>query len=69
MQTIDGSIPPLTNGEQDLYNDLKEQWEKQKEGVNQILNEDVPAFNKLLRDKGVEFIAPKKKVEEENVGS
>ena len=69
MQTIDGSIPPLTNGEKGLYNDLKEEWETQRNGVQKILNEDIPAFNKLLRDKGVEYIAPKKKKEEDKVGS
>ncbi|MEM9340561.1 MAG: hypothetical protein AAGA66_17635, partial [Bacteroidota bacterium] len=68
MQTIDGSVPPLTNGEQELYEDLKGKWNTQKEGVQKILNEDIPAFNKLLRDKGVEYIAPKKKSEEDKVG-
>jgi len=69
MQTIDGSVPPLTNGEQELYDELKESWEIQKGELEKILNNDVPAFNKLLKEKGVEYIAPqkeKKDSEEEN---
>lgn len=60
MQTIDGGVPPITNGEQELFDSLQKGWMNQKQNVETILNEDVPAFNKLLKEKGVEYIAPKK---------
>lgn len=65
MNTIDNSVPPLTNGEQELYNELQGIWMKQKDAVQDILQNDVPAFNKLLEQKGIEFIAPLKKKTEE----
>lgn len=64
MQTLDGSIPPLTNGEKELFDQLQQEWNKHRESVNGILNNDIPAFNNLLREKGVEYIAPKKKKED-----
>ena len=64
MQTLDSSIPPLTDGEKELFDELQQEWSKHRESVNGILNNDIPAFNNLLREKGVEYIAPKKKKEE-----
>ena len=60
LQTIDNSVPPLTKGERDLYEELEKEWSKQQQSVKEILTEDVPSFNKLLKEKGVEYIAPKK---------
>ena len=60
MQSIDGSVPPLTTGEKELYNELQKGWESQKKKVEGILNDDIPAFNKFLEEKGIEYIAPKK---------
>lgn len=65
MQSIDGSVPPITAGEKELYDELQKGWTEQKNQVNGILNNDVPSFNKLLKEKGVEYIAPKKKKEDE----
>jgi hypothetical protein len=61
MQTIDGNTPPLTEGEISFYNELQEQWNGLEKSVDKILLEDVKEFNDLLREKGVEYIAPKKK--------
>ncbi len=68
MQTIDGGIPPLTHGEKELFDNLQEEWKHHKKEVDRILNEDIPSFNKILRDKGIEYIAPRRKKEEEKVG-
>jgi photosystem II stability/assembly factor-like uncharacterized protein len=64
MQTIDGSVPPLTSGEKELYKELKESWGDQKNELEKILNNDIPAFNKLLKEKGVEYISPQKEKKE-----
>ncbi len=69
MQTLDGNMPPVTKGEKDLYKDLKTMWETRKKPMEAILNEDVPAFNKLLKEKGVDYVAPKQEKEEEKLGS
>ncbi len=61
MQTIDGNTPPMTAGEKTFYNELQEQWNGLEKSVEKILLEDVKEFNDLLREKGVEYIAPKKK--------
>ena len=65
MQTIDGGVAPLTGGEKELYEELKKAWLKEKNAVEGILDTDVPVFNKMLREKGVEYIAPKKEAEED----
>lgn len=65
MQTIDGGVAPLTGGEKELYDELRKAWMKEKNAVEGILENDVPAFNKMLREKGVEYIAPKKEAEED----
>lgn len=68
MQGIDGNMPPLTKGEKELYEDLNKIWLERKTEVNKILNEDVPAFNKMLIERNIQHIAPKEK-QEEKVGS
>jgi hypothetical protein len=68
MQTIDGNIPPLTDGEQVRYEDLHKVWMEIKVDADQILQKDVPALNQLIKEKDTPFIAPKEK-EEEKVGS
>ncbi|MEQ8715306.1 MAG: glycosyl hydrolase [Cyclobacteriaceae bacterium] len=68
MNTIDGNTPPVTKGEKDLYQELNKMWMERKGPMEKVLNEDVPAFNELLKSKGAEYIAPKEKKEEE-VGS
>jgi len=60
MQTIDGNSPPLTDGESTFYQELQEQWNGLQKSVDNILTEDVKEFNDLLREKGIEYIAPKK---------
>jgi photosystem II stability/assembly factor-like uncharacterized protein len=59
MQTIDNNTPPLTEGEKLLLQELNKEWAKVQQAAEKILIEDVGGFNQLLRDKGVEYIAPK----------
>ncbi len=68
MQTIDGNLPPLTDGEQVRYDDLHTRWMEIKVDADKILDEDVPALNQMIKEKDTPFIAPKEKKEEE-VGS
>ena len=69
MQTIDANQPPLTGGEKELYKQLSSEWKKIQQDVVQILEVDVAGFNKMLRDKGIEYIAPKEKTEENKKNS
>ena len=59
-QTIDANLPPLTKGEKELYKELNAEWKKHELEINKIMEEEVPAFNKMLKEKGVPFIAPMK---------
>ncbi|MEQ9425751.1 MAG: hypothetical protein RJQ09_15105 [Cyclobacteriaceae bacterium] len=65
---IDSNVPPLTSGEKDRFEDLDQDWSEVKKEVDQILNSDLPAFNKLLRESDIQHVAPKEK-KEEKVGS
>ena len=60
MQTIDHNMPPLTVGEQELAETLLQQWQQIKPVLQEIISEDIKGFNDLLREKGVQYIAPKK---------
>ena len=59
MQTIDNNQPPLTNGESKLYMELINEWKEVKSAAEKIMLQDISGFNQLLREKGVEYIAPK----------
>ncbi len=69
MQTIDGNAPPLTDGEKKRYQDLKDTWNTRKSEIIKILNEDVPAYNKMLEQKGVPYVAPNNDKKTEKLGS
>jgi photosystem II stability/assembly factor-like uncharacterized protein len=58
MQTIDGNIPPITEGEKELMKELLDQWQAVEIELNGVLTEDIGDFNQLLKDKGVQYIAP-----------
>lgn len=69
MQLIDANTPPLTEGEKMRYDDLKKIWNERKTEILQILTEDVPAYNKMIQDKGVPHVAPNNDKKEEKLGS
>jgi photosystem II stability/assembly factor-like uncharacterized protein len=65
MQTINGNVPPLTEGEKTLSKELLEQWHDVEIKLNGILTDDIGNFNQLLKDKDVRYIAPTKKDDKE----
>ena len=65
MQTINGNIPPVTEGEKELMKELLEQWQSVDIKLNGILTDDIGNFNQLLRDKNVQYIAPSEKEDKE----
>ncbi len=58
LQTIDNNSPPLTQGERLRYQDLKKIWDERKTEIQLILEQEVPAYNKMLEEKGVPHVAP-----------
>ena len=67
LQTIDGNLPPLTNGEKELYKQLNGEWTEINTVVERILGDDLSEFNQLLRDKGIEYVAPKQKKKKDTI--
>ena len=65
MQTIDGNIPPVTEGEKALMKALLDQWQGVEVKLNGILTDDIGNFNQLLKDKDVQYIAPSEKKDKE----
>ena len=61
MQTINFNIPPVTEGEKALAKELLEKWDAVDGKLSKVLNEDIGEFNQLLRDKGIQYIAPTEK--------
>ena len=58
--TIDGGEPPVTNGQKQRVADLKAEFSKLEQALA-TLETNVEAFNTLIRQKSVPFIAPKTK--------
>ena len=53
LQTIDGSDPPLTQGQRDRYGDLVEDWDAYKEKFEGILSNEISEFNHLYQQTGL----------------
>jgi len=58
QNTISGAEPPVTNGAKERYRDLQNEWSKYKTEIDQLFNQKIPAFNHLLAQKKVKYIAP-----------
>ena len=53
LETIDGSDPPLTQGQRDRYGDLSEEWYKHKKKLDSIINNEVTEFNRVYKEEGL----------------
>jgi hypothetical protein len=53
LQTIDGSDPPLTQGQRERYADLVDDWDMYKEKFKNILNNEVNEFNTQYKAAGL----------------
>ena len=56
QRTIDGSPPPLTSGQRQRVADLLEEWERYEAEINELLEEDVEAFNKWVLDQEIPIL-------------
>lgn len=52
----DANIPYVTEGQRKQYGALHRIWSKQQDVLNQIVRDDIPAFNRHCREKGVETL-------------
>ena len=52
LSTIDGSDPPLTQGQRERFVDLSEDWQTYKKNLNQIMDNEVGEFNRLYKEEG-----------------
>ncbi|MEL6852653.1 MAG: hypothetical protein AAFP92_29360, partial [Bacteroidota bacterium] len=59
MRQIQGSPPPLTQGQQQRARDLMNQWAGHQEDLNFLLGEDLEEFNSMMREKAVPYIDQK----------
>lgn len=50
---IDSSSPPVTNGVKKRLADLKQKWNQKKREKEQLLNEEVEAFNALFEEQNI----------------
>ncbi len=51
LNGVDGAIPPLTQGMNDRYNDLKAKWETVKSTRDTLINDEIAAFNAAFKEK------------------
>ena len=61
MQGINNGVPPITEGQKELAKELSKEWQQLELQLNGILTNDISEFNQLLKDKGVQYIAPSQK--------
>jgi hypothetical protein len=58
QNTISGAEPPVTNGAKERFRDLQSEWSKYKSEIDQLFNQKIPGFNRLLAKEKVKYIAP-----------
>ncbi|WP_222845751.1 WD40/YVTN/BNR-like repeat-containing protein [Flavilitoribacter nigricans] len=51
--SIDAYEPQVTQGVKDRLQDLDERWEKEKKALNNILETEIPAYNRLFREQNI----------------
>ncbi|MEC7857783.1 MAG: glycosyl hydrolase, partial [Bacteroidota bacterium] len=56
LNTVDGNIPPVTNGEISRYKDLNNKWLEVKKGFDEVIN-NVNQINNLIIKNSVPFIS------------
>tara|TARA_Y100001968_G_scaffold292229_1_gene297281 strand:- start:451 stop:1056 length:606 start_codon:yes stop_codon:yes gene_type:complete len=56
LGTIDGSDPPLTQGQIDRYSDLTDEWYNYKKKLDEIIDEQIRSYNELYRLAGLPAI-------------
>ena len=56
LGTIDGSDPPLTQGQIDRYSDLTDEWYNYKKKLDGIIDEQIRSYNELYRLAGLPAI-------------
>ena len=56
LNTVDGNIPPITNGEISRYKDLNNKWLEVKKGFDEVIN-NVNQINNLIIKNSVPFIS------------
>lgn len=53
---MDVNIPYVTNGQKQQYENLNADWQKLKQKINTMLNNDVAGFNTLCRQKNIDKV-------------
>lgn len=56
LNTVDGNIPPVTNGEISRYKDLNKKWLEIKKGFDEVIN-NISQINNLIIENSVPFIS------------
>jgi len=59
--TIDSSVPPVTDGQKQRFADLMNEWQARKSEIQQLMNENIPNYNRLIRDNNIPYIATDEK--------
>lgn len=65
MSNIDAGGVPVIAGAKARFNDLQTEWQEHEATLQQILNEDVPAFNTLVRDQAIPAVVLPAKASDE----
>jgi photosystem II stability/assembly factor-like uncharacterized protein len=59
--TIDSSVPPVTDGQKQRFSDLMDEWQTRKSEIQQLMNETIQNYNRLIRDNNIPYIATDEK--------
>ncbi|WKN44381.1 VPS10 domain-containing protein [Tunicatimonas pelagia] len=58
---IDASVPPVTNGQQQRFTDMMSDWQNRKSEIQQLMEETIPDYNRLIQDNNIPYIATEQK--------
>ena len=56
---IQGSLPPVTNGQKQRANDLIQEWDEHHSAIQKLLGEDLEKINQMMKEADVPHIQTK----------
>lgn len=59
--TIDAAVPPVTNGQQQRFEDIMQEWQARQSEIQQLMEEAIPAYNQLIQENDIPYIATDEK--------
>lgn len=55
---IDGSYPPITQGQQQRATDILDAWQEKRDFAREFISQELGSYNKMIQERAIPFITP-----------